>query len=133
MKRNFIIATFAIGLSLAAAVAHADSFSVGGGFGSSVTGSGGSMASSGTNGQGYSAQESNSVGGGYAVGGTALGVAGNYSAIGGVSGSIGAGGSYTGSQSAGFTSGNGYGESKGGSGVDYSYAGYSSVVASYHY
>jgi hypothetical protein len=127
-------AIFAVAIAAAFNLAHAtDAFSVGGGFGSSVTGSGGSMASSGTNGQGFSSQKSNSVGGGYAVGGTALGVAGNYSSIGGVSGSVGAGGSYTGSTSNGYTSGNGYGESKGGSGIDYGYSGYSSVTASYKF
>lgn len=129
---------------LAAFIGHAqaaDSFNVGAGFSSSVTLSGGSSATSGSNGQGYSTQTSNSAGYGYAAGGTAMGVGavGSY-AYNGV-GAIGAGGSFSGavggsnttSTSSGYTSGDGYGATKGGAGVDYSAGGYSGLSGSYAY
>lgn len=143
MKKSLVqFKLFAIALLLAvfgmiAMPAFADGTQFAAGVGSSFSGSGGSFASSGTNGNGNSTQNAYSAGQGYAIGGTviagAVAYAPNIGAVGGVSGSFGGGASNTYTQSSGNTNGSGYGESKGGVGNDYSYAGYSNVTASYHY
>lgn len=127
-------ALLAIAIAAAFNVAHAtDGFQVGGGFGSSATLSGGSQATSGSNGNGYSYQTANSNGGVYAVGATALGVGYSGQAIGGVSGSYAVGSSVTNANSYGTTGYDGYGATKSGAGADYSSYGNNGIAASYHY
>jgi hypothetical protein len=134
MKKTIIAA--ALAFAAMSAFAHDSgetSYSVNGGFGSSVSVSGGSMAESGQYGNGTSSQYSTSSGYGIAAGGT--GVVGGFTygglAAGSISGAYGSSG--TSSYSTGYTSGQGYGDSKAGAGVDYSSYGYGNLNASYNY
>jgi hypothetical protein len=124
---------------LAAFVGHAQagqSFNAGAGFSSSVTLSGGSMASSASNADGYSSQHSDSNAAGFAAAyqGGAAGVSfANPVAAAGATESYAVGSSNTNSTSYGRTGGNGVGETKGGSGVDYSAGSYGYANVSYSY
>jgi hypothetical protein len=158
MKKMFKALTFAAMAFMFGAAFPAfatDAFTNAGGYGSSVSLSGGSMAESGQYGNGTSTQFSTSSGYGVAFGGTASlgGYAGTgsgntnngngnhygNSGNGSDAGGIGAGGSMSGafgqsgtySYSTGSTDGNGYGDSKGGVGVDYTAYGYSAGTYSY--
>jgi hypothetical protein len=138
-KAILVVGTFA---AFAFNVAQAaDSFGIGGGFAASVSVSGGSQATSGTNGNGYSNQASNSVGSGYAQSGSSMIVAGGFLPVGfggiagagGYSAATGFGSSQTNSTSNGYTRGDAYGSAKGGAGVDYSATAYSYIGGAYSY
>jgi hypothetical protein len=136
MKKTIIAA--ALALAAASAFAHngdqpTSSFGVNGGYGSSVSLSGGSMAESGQYGNGASSQYSTSSGYGVAAGGTAMGAGFTPGLVGAgsISGAFGTSGTY--SYSAGQTTGQGYGDSKSGAGVDYSAYGYGNLSGSYSY
>jgi hypothetical protein len=131
LKATLFAALAMVGASSVAFAA--DSFGISGGFGSSVSVTGGSSATSGSNGNGYSYQASNSQGAGYAVGVTGLAVGYTGNAIGAGSFSGGVGGSATNASSYGVTGGDGYGATKSGAGVDYSSYGYGNVNGSYTY
>jgi hypothetical protein len=114
-----------------------EGFQVGGGFGSSATLSGGSQATSGSNGNGYSYQTANSSGAVFAVGATGIAATaapyGIGGMVGGISGSYATGGSVTSANSYGTTGYDGYGATKSGAGADYSSYGNNGIAASYHY
>lgn len=136
MKQNIIAAAviaLAVGSLFTGHAQAASSFGVSGGFGSSSSTTGGSMAESGVNGTGYSTQQSFSQGYGIAAGGTGMGVAGfNTAGVGGsVSGSLEQSGSIA--TSKGYTTGGGYGDSKSGVATNATGYGYSNLAGSYSY
>lgn len=136
-----VLAALSLAAAPAAFAGNSNTYTSSAGYGSSVDISGGSMAESGQYGNGTSSQYSNSSGYGIAVGATGIG--GGYTGGGNFNGGFGAAGagsvsgvygtSGTYSYSSGSTTGNGYGDSKGGAGVDYSSYGYSNFNGSYSY
>lgn len=136
-----VLAALAASSAFATQPGNGSTFNVGGGFGSSVSISGGSQATADGNGNGYSSQAANSSSTAWSYGGTGMisGVGalpvgfGVVAGGAGFSGSIAGGWSGSNAIAGGYTTGDGHGTTKAGSGADYASYGYSGLNGSYSY